>query len=360
MSTATMSYRAALDATDAAACLSRTLRDVLRAVVAVSMGPRALRGRAVAYSVLGYMARCSRSTVERAVAQLERLGLVRRGRTVDDARGGWGYEWHVDEAQLVALAPRDSYGEHAARQRARRATARPDGGCVDAHPYVKMTHTEPSAEPSYLHPPNPRGLDSDPLGEPPSVDPLDGLDEPPRAALWADEPAPAPMGRGWASRAVAGAADAARALVAGLRAGPARAPSSSSPSPSPDGGGGKGKVNTDKAAPLVERIVAAHRGEHRVDVEALLAQHGEAQLAAAWAYGEQHARLQPPRPAYLRAWLTNPTNAPSSSRPSSSPPAGPYSAAHQAFVPKEPTPEPTDEQRARNLAALDALDALLV
>jgi hypothetical protein len=351
MSTATMSYRAALDATDAAACLSRTLRDVLRAVVAVSMGPRALRGRAVAYSVLGYMARCSRSTVERAVAQLERLGLIRRGRNVDDARGGWGYEWHVDEAQLVALAPRDSYGEHAARQRARRATARPDGGGVDVHPCVKLTHTETSAEPYSLHPPPPRGLDSDPL---------DGLDEPPRAALWADATAPAPIGRGWASRAVAGAADAARALVAGLRAGPARAPSSSSPSP--DGGGDKGKVSTDKAAPLVERIVAAHRGEHRADVEALLAQHGEAQLAAAWAYGEQHARLQPPRPAYLRAWLTNPTNAPSSStsRPSSSPAAGPYSAAHEAFAPKEPTPEPTDEQRARNLAALDALDALLV
>jgi hypothetical protein len=187
--------------------------------------------------------------------------------------------------------------------------------------------------------------------------------------MWADERTPDPIGRGWASRAVAGAADAARAIVAGLRAGPARGPSSSphSTSTPPDGGGDKGKASPDKCAPIVERIVAAHRGEHRADVEALLAQHGEAQLVAAWAYGEQYARLKPPRPAYLRAWLTNPTNAPSSStsrpspsRPSSSPIEGPFSAAHEAFAPKEPTPDPTDEQRARNLAALDALDALLV
>ena len=360
---ATMTYRAALDAADLAGGLTRTLRDVLRAVVAVSMGPRSLRGRAVAYSVLGYMARCSGRTVERAVAQLERMGLIRRGRTVDDARGGWGYEWHVVEAQLAAMTPRDTYAEHAARQRARRATARPSAGCVAAHPYDKLADTEPSAELIYYHPPAPRAADPvpDPLTFDPVPDPhnLDPTDEPPRARIVAAFEEHEPAARGWASRAVAGAATAARALVAGLRQGPAPAPPA--PAPAPPTPGPK-RVDVD----LVERIVAAHGGQHRHDVEALVAQHGAALVAAAWAYGEQNARLQPPRPAYLRAWLTNPTNAPSSStsrpsssKPSSSPLEGPFSAAHQAFSPKEPIPDPTDEQRARNLAVLDAAFDLL-
>ncbi len=356
-----LTYRAALDATDVAADLSRTVRDVLRALVAVSMGPRAIRGRAVAYSVLAYMARCSRSTVARAVTHLEVLGLIRRGRTVEDARGGWGYDWQVDEAQLAALQTRETYAEHAARQRARRATARPISRRVSGDPCAKVTHTESCPELVNYTPPPPR-LDPDEALDPFAVDlpdPVEALVEPPRAA-WSDAPSDASPAKGWASRAVAGAADAARAIVDSFKRSPAppSAPPSTPPSTPPE------KPKNNEPA-LVERIVAAHGGRHRDEVEQLVATHGEARVAAAWTYAEQNASYQPPRPAYLRAWLCNAANtSPSSTptRPSTSPPT-PYSAAHATFPARELRRPETDEERAANLAALEAafneIDALV-
>jgi hypothetical protein len=340
------------------------VRDVLRALVAVSMGPRAIRGRAVAYSVLAYMARCSRATVARAVAFLERRGLIRRGRTVEDARGGWGYDWQVDEAQLAALQTRETYATYAARQRARRAAARPSSGCVTGNPCNNPVHTDSSAEP-INPPPTPRAaLDAaDPFAADPfAAGPLDSqlaalddeaLVEPPRAA-WSDAPSDASPAKGWASRAVAGAADAARAIVDSFKRSPAPAPTSTPPSTPPE------KPKSNETA-IVERIVVAHGGRHRDEVEQLVTTHGAALVAAAWTYGEQNARYQPPRPAYLRAWLANPANtSPSSttSRPSTSPPT-PYSAAHGTFPARELRRPETDEERAANLAALDLVDALL-
>ena len=359
-----LTYRAALDATDVAAGLSRTVRDVLRAVVAVSMGPRAMRGRAVAYSVLAYMARCSRSTVARAVTHLEVLGLIRRDRSVEDARGGWGYAWLVVEDQLAALQAHETYAEHAARQRARRATARPISRPVSGDPCAKVTHTESCPELVNYTPPPPRadpGDAVDPFAvDPFAVDPLAA--GPLDSQLEVLEDNFPTLARGWASRAVAGAADAARALVAGLQRGrPAAQPTSPPSAPSPQGEAPQ--KNNEPA--IVERIVAAHGGRHRDEVEQLVATHGEARVAAAWTYAEQNASYQPPRPAYLRKWLTNPANtSPSSTptRPSTSPPA-PYSAAHATFPARELRRPETDEERAANLAALEAafneIDALV-
>jgi len=369
-----LTYRAALDATDVAADLSRTVRDVLRALVAVSMGPRAIRGRAVAYSVLAYMARCSRSTVARAVTHLEVLGLIRRDRSVEDARGGWGYAWLVVEDQLAALQAHETYAEHAARQRARRATARPISRRVSGDPCAKVTHTESCPELVNYTPPTPRPDPGDAV-DPFAVDPFaaglldsqlaalddEALVEPPRNA-WAEEPQPPTLAKGWASRAVAGAADAARAIVDSFKRSPAPAPPTSPPSaPSPQGEAPQ--KNNEPA--LVERIVAAHGGRHRDEVEQLVATHGEARVAAAWTYAEQNASYQPPRPAYLRKWLTNAANtSPSSTptRPSTSPPT-PYSAAHATFPARELRRPETDEERAANLAALEAafneIDALV-
>ena len=356
MSTATMSYRAALDAADVAAGLSRTLRDVLRAVVAVSMGPRAMRGRAVAYSVLAYMARCSRSTVARAVTQLEVLGLIRRDRTVEDARGGWGYAWLIDETNLAGLQAHETYAEHAARQRARRATARPISRSASDTPCTKVTHTESGAELSNPTPPTPRAdpVEAlDPFAGDPRADPVEALVEPPRAA-WTDAP-PAPdasPAKSWASRAVAGAADAARAIVDSFKRSPAPAPTSTPPPPEKPA---EKPASTDPG--IVERIVAAHRGAHRDEIEQLVTTHGAQLVTAAWAYGEQNARIQPPRPAYLRAWCCNPANtAPSSTTPgatSKSPPS-PYSQAHALFQERPARQPETEEQRAANLAALEA------
>ena len=117
MTSAALTYRDALDTIDAAETLSRTARSVLRALAAVTMGPRARGGRPVAYMVLGHLARCSVRTVARAVEYLEQIGLVRRLLRLEDARAGHGYIWTIDPAAVAALTPRMGFLSHKCRWR---------------------------------------------------------------------------------------------------------------------------------------------------------------------------------------------------------------------------------------------------
>lgn len=377
MSAAAMTYRETLDAIDAAAELHRTVRAVLKAVCAVAIGPRSRSGRVVAYSVLGHLAACSERTVARAVELLEARGLIRRLRCLPDARAGYGYGYAIDAAAVACLVPRAGFLERCRQRRAERCAARERARCVAAYPSDKLTDTESGQQTQNNTNNSARASAApDPFGISPfDADPFDA-EQPARADLArvfdaAEETRPAKIepSRG-VMFAMQHAAAAARAVVAqAFKRGPSPSPSSTpsapqssppepprkpqAPSPSPS--------STSSTSEL-DAIRAAHSSSpaRLEEIAALVERFGEAHLVRAWSHALERAKYQPPRPAYLRAWLENPENiaaaAPSTKTTKTTKTApSPYSAAHAAFPERvELTPE-SEEDRARALARFDTM-----
>jgi hypothetical protein len=109
-------------------------------------------------------------------------------------------------------------------------------------------------------------------------------------------------------------------------------------------------------------MTAAHGGRFAAELAELVAQHGEAHVKAAWSHALETAKYQPPRPAYLRAWLQNPQNTAAPATPQKvsggrQKPAQtlPYSGAHQPFPERAELPPEPEDVRAKNLAIFDSL-----
>ena len=379
MSAAVVTYRETLDAIDAAADLHRTVRAVLKAVCAVAIGPRSRSGRVVAYSVLGHLAACSERTVARAVELLEARGLVRRLRCLPDARAGYGYRYAIDAAAVASLVPRAGFLERCRQRRAERCAARERARCVAAYPSDKLADTESGQQ---LNKTNNNSARASVAPDPFDADPFDAdpfdAEQPARADLArvfdaAEETRPAKIepSRG-VMFAMQHAAAAARAVVAqAFKRGPSPS-ASSTPSPptssSPPEPPRKPQAPSRSASSTpptsstseLDAIRAAHSGSpaRLEEIAALVERFGEAHLVRAWSHALEHAKYQPPRPAYLRAWLENPENiAAKPARGTAAAKSGPspYSAAHAAF-PERVDPEPeSEEDRARALARFDAM-----
>lgn len=381
MSTAVLTYTETLDAIDAAADLHRTVRAVLKAVCAVAIGPRSRSGRVVAYSVLGHLAACSERTVARAVELLEARGLVRRLRCLPDARAGYGYGYAIDAAAVASLVPRASFFERCRQRRAERCAARERARCVAVYPSDKLTDTESGQQNKTNNNSARASVAPDPFGvDPFGVDPFEQIEQPARADLArvfdaAEETRPAKIepSRG-VMFAMQHAAAAARAVVAqAFKRGPSPSPSStpspptsSSPpepprkpqAPSPSASSTPPTSSTSE----LDAIRTAHSGSpaRLEEIAALVERFGEAHLVRAWSHALEHAKYQPPRPAYLRAWLENPENiaaaAPSTKTTKTTKTApSPYSAAHAAFPERVDLPPESDEDRARALARFDTM-----
>lgn len=373
-----MTYRETLDAIDAAAELHRTVRAVLKAVCAVAIGPRSRSGRAVAYSVLGHLAACSERTVARAVELLEARGLIRRLRCLPDARAGYGYGYAIDAAAVASLVPRAGFLERCRQRRAERCAARERARCVAAYPSDKLTDTESGQQKQNNTNNSARASAApDPFGISPfDADPFDA-EQPARADLArvfdaAEETRPAKIepSRG-VMFAMQHAAAAARAVVAqAFKRGPSPSPSStpSAPQSSPPEPPPRKPQAPSPSAPStsstseLDAIRAAHSSSpaRLEELAALVERFGEAHLVRAWSHALEHAKYQPPRPAYLRAWLENPENiaaaAPSTKTTKTTKTApSPYSAAHAAFPERVELPPESEEDRARALARFDTM-----
>ena len=371
MTSDALTYRDALDTIDAAETLSRTARSVLRALAAVTMGPRARGGRPVAYMVLGHLARCSVRTVARAVEHLEQLGLVRRLLRLEDARAGHGYIWTIDPAAVAALTPRMGFLERCAQRRATRAAKRSRALELDPPPSDKLADTESgqqkqnntnnSARASVAPEVEPRAqLEADPrdlaLERHLEADPRD---LPLERHLEAEEPP--------RSRIFAAIAAIAAATIAPLKRPPAPGPSTPSSPPPPTSSPPPEKraqapAPPPSSPPILEAMTAAHGGRFAAELAELVAQHGEAHVKAAWSHALETAKYQPPRPAYLRAWLQNPQNTAAPATPQKvsgghQKPAqtSPYSGAHQPFPERAELPPEPEDVRAKNLDLLAAL-----
>ena len=383
MSTAVLTYTETLDAIDAAADLHRTGRAVLKALCAVAIGPRSRSGRVVAYSVLGHLAACSERTVARAVELLEARGLVRRLRCLPDARAGYGYGYAIDAAAVASLVPRAGFFERCRQRRAERCAARERARCVAAYPSDKLTDTESGQQLNKTNNNSARAsVAPDPFGvDPFGVDPFEQIEQPARADLArvfdaAEETRPAKIepSRG-VMFAMQHAAAAARAVVAqAFKRGPSPSPSST-PQGSPPEPPRKPQVQAPSPSPSstpsppptsstseLDAIRTAHSGStaRLEEIAALVERFGEAHLLRAWSHALEHAKYQPPRPAYLRAWLENPENIAAAAPPAKTTKTtktapSPYSAAHAAF-PERVDPEPeSEEDQARALARFDAM-----
>lgn len=378
MSAAAMTYRETLDAIDAAAELHRTVRAVLKAVCAVAIGPRSRSGRVVAYSVLGHLAACSERTVARAVELLEARGLIRRLRCLPDARAGYGYGYAIDAAAVASLVPRASFLERCRQRRAERCAARERARCVAAYPSDKLTDTESGQQKQNNTNNSARASAApDPFGISPfDADPFDA-EQPARADLArvfdaAEETRPAKIepSRG-VMFAMQHAAAAARAVVAqAFKRGPSPSPSSTPSAPQsspPEPPPRKPQAPSPSASSTsstseLDAIRAAHSSSpaRLEELAALVERFGEAHLVRAWSHALEHAKYQPPRPAYLRAWLENPENiaaaAPSTKTTKTTKTApSPYSAAHAAFPERVELPPESEEDRARALARFDTM-----
>lgn len=379
MSAAAMTYRETLDAIDAAAELHRTVRAVLKAVCAVAIGPRSRSGRAVAYSVLGHLAACSERTVARAVELLEARGLIRRLRCLPDARAGYGYGYAIDAAAVASLVPRAGFLERCRQRRAERCAARERARCVAAYPSDKLTDTESGQQKQNNTNNSARASAApDPFGADPfGADPFDQVEQPTRADLArvfdaAEETRPAKIepSRG-VMFAMQHAAAAARAVVAqAFKRGPSPSPSSTPSAPQsspPEPPPRKPQAPSPSASSTsstseLDAIRAAHSSSpaRLEELAALVERFGEAHLVRAWSHALEHAKYQPPRPAYLRAWLENPENiaaaAPSTKTTKTTKTApSPYSAAHAAFPERVELPPESEEDRARALARFDTM-----
>ena len=367
MSTAVLTYRETLDAIDAAADLHRTVRAVLKAVCAVAIGPRSRAGRVVAYSVLGHLAACSARTVARAVELLEARGLIRRLRCLPDARAGYGYGYAIDAAAVASLVPRTGFLERCRQRRAERYAARERARCVAAYPSDKLADTE-SGQQEQNNTNNSARVSAAPGADPFGVDPFaadpfeqpEQPEQPARADLTrvfdAEETRPASdRGARGLMFAMQNAAAAARAVVAqAFKPSPSPTPSPSSPQPprsSPP-------APPTPSNPEIDAIRSAHSGSpvRLEELAALIERFGEAHLVRAWSHALEHAKYQPPRPAYLRAWLENPENIAAANWPAKTTkttPTAAYSAAHAAFPTRVDRAPESEEDRTRGLALFD-------
>lgn len=373
--TAAMTYRETLDAIDAAADLHRTVRAVLKAVCAVAIGPRSRSGRVVAYSVLGHLAACSERTVARAVELLEARGLIRRLRCLPDARAGYGYGYAIDAAAVTSLVPRAGFLERCRQRRAERCAARERARCVAAYPSDKLADTESGQQKQNNTNNSARASGAlDPFGISPfDADPFDQVEQPSRADLArvfdaAEETRPAKIepSRGLMFT-MQHAAAAARAVVAqAFKRGPSPSPSSPPPPQSspPEPPPRKPQAPSPSASSTsstseLDAIRAAHSSSpaRLEELAALVERFGEAHLVRAWSHALEHAKYQPPRPAYLRAWLENPENiaAKPAAKPAAKSAPSPYSAAHAAFPERVELPPESEEDRARALARFDLM-----
>jgi hypothetical protein len=373
MSAAVLTYRETLDAIDAAADLHRTCKAVLKAVCAVAIGPRSRSGRVVAYSVLGHLAACSERTVARAVELLEARGLVRRLRCLPDARAGYGYGYAIDPAAVAALTPRMGFLERCAQRRAERLAARERARCVAAYPSDKLTDTESGQQEKQNNKnnsarasaaPDPFAVDpfaadpfaADPLEHPADLERVFGADE-------ETKPAKIEPSRGLMFT-MQHAAAAARAVVAqAFKRGPSPSPPST---PSGDPEPPRKPQAASPSAPStsntseLDAIRTAHSGSpaRLEEIAVLVERFGEQHVVRAWSHALEHAKYQPPRPAYLRAWLENPENI--AVKPASRPAAkqGPsvYCPAHADFPKRVEQPPESEEDHARGLDRFAAMD----
>jgi hypothetical protein len=258
--------------------------------------------------------------------------------------------------------------ERCAQRRAERLAARERARCVAAYPSDKLTDTESGQQKKQNNTnnsarasaaPDPFAVDPfavDPFEHPADLKPVFAADEETR-------PAKIEPSRGLMF-AMQNAAAAARAVVAqAFKRGPSPSPSST---PSGDPEPPRKPQAASPSAPStsntseLDAIRTAHSGSpaRLEEIAVLVERFGEQHVVRAWSHALEHAKYQPPRPAYLRAWLENPENI--AVKPASRPAAkqGPsvHCPAHADFPKRVEQPPESEEDHARGLDRFAAMD----